>query len=255
MLSRNTRLFSKGIRFCMSQHNAQLAARFQQLFPHRYCINLTRRTDRWEAFQGEVQAVRLTIQRWPAVDGIVDPQPPISPDLAHATRGQMGCFLSHHSLILNAYVQGYPNVLIFEDDIAFHPDFLSLFFEHFSQVPADWDILYLGGLYGGQRPVTGRIHQLMHTLETHAYIVNQRFYRTILDESLLALGHSSWDFVLETLQRDARVFGFIPALVWQRSDYSDIEARVRDRSPDRRQRQEASWMRYCRKRDAQDQRT
>lgn len=216
-----------------STYQSRFAAAFQQLFPHRYCINLDRRPDRWDAFQKEIYRIGISVERSQAINGVHEPYPDVQPampaGLSRKERAQFACALSHRTLIQRAAERGYPNILIFEDDAEFAPDFLRLFFEHFPDIPPKWDALYFGGIYRGERrPVAGRVYQLLDTLASHAYVINHTLYQPLLARSAELLGKKTWDVMLWDMQRQARVFGIIPALIWQRPDYSDIEGHFRD---------------------------
>ena len=167
-----------------------------------YVINLDRRTDRWVQAQAELELCGIdTAERWPAYDC--------------PSCGVYGCLKSHRSLIKKIAEGPGRNALILEDDFqlltiellikaGFTPDsevmklFLSAPFppqyarmadidydasERFkaliSELPADWDVLYLGGGY--QKPPLSRVsaHVIRNAgmLCTHAYAISKHHAR------------------------------------------------------------------------------
>lgn len=59
--------------------------------------------------------------------------------------GKQGCFLSHVKLWREMIEHTIPYVLVFEDDIKFHPNWNPLAEQYFKNTPSDWELIYLGG--------------------------------------------------------------------------------------------------------------
>ena len=76
-------------------------------FDEIYCINLERRTDRWNQCQSEFDKIGIAdrVIKFDAFDNKENPK--------------KGCYDSHLSVIKLAYERKLKNVLIFEDDVAF----------------------------------------------------------------------------------------------------------------------------------------
>jgi hypothetical protein len=99
-----------------------------------FCINLDRRTDRWEAVQRRFEhlGIQERVRRFPAIE---------TPERHHT-----GCTLSHREIIAAAKAMGLENVLIFEDDVRFLEGTrwcLRSSLDELSMQP--WDLFYLGG--------------------------------------------------------------------------------------------------------------
>src|SRR6188474_3518812 len=95
-----------------------------QLFPHKTCINLDRRPERWQRMQAEFAQHGITgVRHFAAVDGSAVTLP------AHwnHSAGAYGCLLSHVAVIQQARELGHDSVLIFEDDAVFDPEFETRF--------------------------------------------------------------------------------------------------------------------------------
>jgi glycosyl transferase family 25 len=58
--------------------------------------------------------------------------------------GQVACALSHRKVYEHVLEQGYKNVLIFEDDLVTLEWTINEFVAAFEELPADWEMVYLG---------------------------------------------------------------------------------------------------------------
>ncbi len=100
-----------------------------------YCINLDRRTDRWEAVQKEFDKVGI-LDRVVRFSAIETPE-----------NGAIWCLLSHRSIIQKAQKMGWKNVLVFEDDVSFmqNTKYIHTFLEAIKK--EKYYILYLWGFF------------------------------------------------------------------------------------------------------------
>ena len=75
-------------------------------FDKIYCLNLDKRTDRWDEAQDEFKSIGIfeKIERFSAIEK--DP-------------GWHGCRDSHIAIIEDSKLNGYKNVLVLEDDVKF----------------------------------------------------------------------------------------------------------------------------------------
>ncbi|GLD75380.1 procollagen galactosyltransferase 2-like protein, partial [Lates japonicus] len=63
------------------------------------------------------------------------------------TRGEIGCFLSHHSIWTQVIERGLQKVLVLEDDVRFEPWFkrrLQAIMDDVGKAQLDWDLIYVG---------------------------------------------------------------------------------------------------------------
>src|SRR5262245_54057071 len=82
-------------------------------FPHKACINLDRRPERWTRMQVRFAEHGIgSVMRFPAIDGA---QLAVPPEWEGAA-GAYGCSRSNIALVEHARTNGWPSVLIFEDD-------------------------------------------------------------------------------------------------------------------------------------------
>lgn len=124
---------------------------------HGFCINLDRRPDRLAAFRARLPGPMLgMIERFPAIDGrALSMNAEIETLFArndfHYRRNIIGCSLSHLALWRRIASDDYPyeRTAIFEDDAWFSQRFLGLWNDEMApRLPADFDLVYLGGLLG-----------------------------------------------------------------------------------------------------------
>jgi len=186
-------------------------------FPHRICINLARRRDRWAKAQAQFQQHEIEVARWNAVDGAAIQAPP---DWRYSP-GAYGCNLSHMEAVREARDRRYESLLIFEDDVELHPEFRNLFPEWMAQVPADWDAIYFGGIHRSQPAAAApNVVRLLETNSTYAYALR----RTVFD-AFLSINERSQlpvDETAKVLQRQFKFYCFWPHLAWVARDFSDI---------------------------------
>ena len=193
-----------------------------QLFPHKVCINLDRRADRWQRMQADFARHGIDgVQRFPAVDGSTMTLPP---GWRH-TAGAFGCLLSHVNVIEEARARKAESVLIFEDDTILDPEFTPRFAAFAGEVPADWDMLYFGALHKNE-PVRliEHVYRITKANSTFAYALK----RTVFD-AFLELNRRA-DQVLDVntyeLQERFNCYCFVPNLAWVQTEYSDVQNKL-----------------------------
>ena len=211
------------------------------LFTRVVCVNLRRRPERWQAFQAEMKKADWPfgpVERVNAIDGQLVPAP------TWFTVGEAsytwGCLVSHLRIWEDAINDGTESVLVFEDDAVLCDDFTSQAERFLSQVPADWDLLFLGGHHCPDT-VPIRINEQVFRPEaswrTHGYAVRGEFIKTLYQHvcQFNAPGRFTYpgayhvDHQIAELMRDVKVRAFCPPrwLVGQRSDFSEIAQGVR----------------------------
>lgn len=141
----------------MSQH--KLSNILNDFFDHIYVISLKKSIKRHNLFKQVLQGINYEIF-W-GVDGrelnleeikleglydseLTQKKVPIGKDL---TPGEIGCALSHLGVYKDILANGYQKALILEDDIAVATDAAEALSQSLSELPDQWDLLYLGYLY------------------------------------------------------------------------------------------------------------
>jgi len=192
------------------------------LFPHKICINLDRRPDRWKKMEvGFARHGITSVVRQAAVDGLK-----VSiPSTWSYTPGAYGCLQSHLEVLREARKKEWPNILIFEDDCVFDQEFNQKFADYIKQVPSDWDMLLLGGGHH-EKPdkVSDNLVKSRGTYFTHAYALDQGIYDALIE--LWEQGQRFVDQYTVQLQKTRNCYCFVPNLVWQERIDSDIRTDV-----------------------------
>ena len=116
-----------------------------------HVINLTRRADRLERFYENHPNMYGAAIIDPACDGIKLSLTPtlhrlfINNDF-HWKKPILGCAMSHLKLWYDLAQGSSPNYLIMEDDVKFKPGWENIWKQAVEHIPADYDVLYLGGI-------------------------------------------------------------------------------------------------------------
>lgn len=174
-----------------------------------YCINRNDRPDRWASVQQEFERVGIkNVQRFSAFTG-----------------GWKGCAQSHLAII--DANKNEPRFTIFEDDVRFLHNPLEILAKAESQLPAEWDMLYLGA--NPQAPMekfSDNLFRLRKAWCAHAIIFNNRPRKVIDFITRHRASIKKIDvFYSDTIQEAYGEFGvFItnPLVASQENNFSDI---------------------------------
>jgi hypothetical protein len=189
-----------------------------EFFPYKVCINLDKRSDRWEKMLSRFAQHNIErVVRFPALDGKTLELPP-SWDYFP---GAYGCLRSHLAVIEEAREQARQSVLIFEDDAVFDPELNARFAECVTQLPQDWDMVLFGGLHGEPpRRVSPNVMKVTYSLSTYAYAMKHTIYEGFIEVNRQAL--KVLDENTRSLQNLFSCYCFMPHLAWVEEDYSDV---------------------------------
>ena len=115
-----------------------------------YVINLEKEKERLKAFDTQMSKNRIKYERFNAVLGAKVLKDERLTDYCNTfcTDGMKGCALSHRSIWEDVVKKGYQNVLICEDDAMISDNFDRDFQNCYYHIPKDYDVLYLGCLFG-----------------------------------------------------------------------------------------------------------
>lgn len=192
--------------------------KLNDFFDKIYCINLDRRTDRWENCEKQFKKYGLNVERFAAVNG----NDLIPKGVNGLMAGEVGVIRSNYNVIKDAKNNGYKNIIIFEDDVELCDDFINKFTEFFSKVPKDWGFLYMGGNHvGGLSMINDNVAKINHSYAIHAICVNEMVYDHILE--LLPNEKEQVDVTYAKLQKIFPSYVFRPHLAWQKDGHSDIQ--------------------------------
>lgn len=215
---------------------------FEQAFPLRFWINLGRREDRRLETEARLDEVGITAERFAAVDarwvkvaggkelgggGAVG----VSTSSGRGVRGyesagRYALALTQRLAIREAALRKAPAVLLFEDDVVFHPNFRTLI--EAVELPDDWGIFYLGCTHNEPPEWAGRrVVRAKWAVDTHAIAFNARYYRKVMQvldrhgKPDLGIARASDQFIA-ALHNEVPAYACYPNLAWQDVSGSDL---------------------------------
>jgi GR25 family glycosyltransferase involved in LPS biosynthesis len=189
-------------------------------FDKIYCINLDDRKDRMIDAEKQFHKHDLSVERISAIKGSnmnLDFPPEIR-------EGAVGCALSQLFTLKFAKQVNAKTFLLIEDDIEFDEDLNSKFDKYYSEVPKDWDMLYLGGQhFHGMNltQVSEHIFKCEYTLAAHSVAFKHTVYDRFID-NLIDITKPC-DVHYAESHKEINAYVMVPHLTWQRESYSDIE--------------------------------
>lgn len=201
-------------------------------FDKIYCINLDRRTDRWESVSKIFSNNNLVVERHSAFDGKKEL------DLPYPSSSELAGAISHRDVIKKAKELGLKNVLVFEDDVEVIDNLTNVFESIKDSIPSDWDMIYFGGNHvGGLVQVNDNFFRCLRTYALHMYAVNEKFYDLLikyLDDKINRVINGKFplkpsvaaDYFVADLHMVSYCYIMKPYLAWQSDGYSDIQESV-----------------------------
>jgi GR25 family glycosyltransferase involved in LPS biosynthesis len=164
-------MFGAGKRSKRSTKKATRKAKKNAMpFKDVYMISLNTESERYKQAEKSAKEAGLTLKKWDGVtiddsmrDSLME-QGVGSIIFKGATmryRGAIGCFLAHRGLMrhIAEHSQKGEGTLILEDDVNVPKDFQERLQNIISELPANWDILYLDKVNPNSTKVTGHIHK------------------------------------------------------------------------------------------------
>lgn len=203
-------------------HGSPRRFAMEQMFPLRLYINLARREDRRHEIEWQFETMGLAVERLPAADGRLARN-----TRRHGAPNKYACRLSHRLALREGIRRGAPNVLVFEDDAVFHPEFRTLV--EALPPPEDWGVLLFGCTHV-QAPevVAPGWVRVRHFWGLHAYAVRRRWFAKLLSV-LNAKGTAGdpddgtgTDVSYSQLSDEIPIYATYPNLSWQNEGYSDL---------------------------------
>lgn len=190
-------------------------------FDKIYYINLDSRTDRLESMRHELVKNSIIAQR---VAGII---PDNNPYIIN--NGQLGCLLSHLSIITDAIINDYNTILILEDDTIFKENFAKLFSRFVHYLPVEWHMIYLcGNHFGGIEYLNDQVYKSYGTLSTNAYGIHKSIFNKLYTKLTDKPYCQPVDSIYCSLHKDISAYASVPNLCYQMAGFSDIENKITD---------------------------
>ena len=191
-------------------------------------INLDRRTDRRQQLEAELQRLEVPaakVERFAAIE--------------HA-EGCIGCSCSHLAVLQRARREGWPNVLVLEDDFCAKADTAQLQAQlaDLFRLPG-FDVFMLAyHIPDADHDGSAGLVPTQNAQTTAGYLVHGDFYDALIDNVAAGLAQLQrkpwrhWDFAVDQywkrLQTEARWFHAVPRLGFQRASYSDCAQQFTD---------------------------
>jgi len=166
-----------------------------------WCINLDRREDRLKDVTRRAKNAGIRVVRFKAVEPGAGDKVSTSHVATHwettlnarfdtsytpgrilqLSNGERGCAMSHVTLWQKAKDLDLDFALILEDDILFATQFMTQLKHYQSQLPLDWDLMYLNYGHGGHpKPYNQYFEKSTYTWSTGAYLISRRGYTKLL---------------------------------------------------------------------------
>lgn len=194
-------------------------------FPFRRFISLEWRTDRRERLAAQFATLGFEAQWFPAIH---------AGHVGNDTRGflspsKRAVALSKRSVLREAWRSGAEAALILEDDVVFHPEFVSRLSA--MALPADWALFFFGCQHiETPEPVAPGIVRVNRALDGQAWAVRGPYLRQVSAAmrggAKGATGRMCSDVLLSSLHRRIPTYAAWPNLAWQAFDYSDVAGRT-----------------------------
>lgn len=204
------------------------------------CISLSTRTDRREWVDSHLKSFNIPFEYFDALTDENNDEKLIF--LPGTKNGNIGCFLSHYTLIKNHI--GNKILGIFEDDVLLCDDFIERFSYIENNFNLDWDIFFLSSFYHlnndkkrwhetGDFEFTDikYIHRVYGSFCTHSYLVNPRSKEKII-KLMKDNSHKSYaiDHLYILIQPQLNCFSFTPGMANQIVSISNIDNTIKDQN-------------------------
>jgi GR25 family glycosyltransferase involved in LPS biosynthesis len=138
------------------------------------CINLDRRTDRWEKVRERFKQLGWDVTRFSAVSYAEQTVGGISGNHAACLDSHRGCW----RLCLD---RGWAMVAVFEDDAVFPSDFKDIFSAAYSELPADWRFWQFHSSQAATAPWSEHVVRIVSEgWGTHGYLISAAGCRDML---------------------------------------------------------------------------
>lgn len=206
-------------------------------FDKIYCINLQKRKDRWE--NSFSQFLNLKIEgKVKRKEGVVCDMP----NLSQKQRAQIGCTLSHYSILQEAKKNGFSKILVLEDDFLFlgSENEINLTLKNcLEELPEDWDLFYFGAFfvkgydYEPLEIYSDNLIKVNTGFCTHAICYSKNAIDKILNNLKLETVNQILDFsenyevidwyLVKEFQNENKCFAPKDLLCIQKEGFSDIE--------------------------------
>jgi len=174
----------------MNTNDAKTINSLNDFVDEVFVINLARDTTKLEDMTSKLNALNTKFTRFDAVLGKEVPKKVLEKELTKwcqnfCPAATVGCALSHKSVWREIVDKNLKSAVIFEDDCVFENSFYETLSKAVADLPADWDILYLGcvvGCYKNRAEMSTFDSIFLKALgrDTEPIVVSENLYRPTL---------------------------------------------------------------------------
>jgi len=210
------------------------------VFDHIYILNLKRDTDKKHRLEQIFKRLNIKATFFEATLGSEHKTEFERIKALHSSYrfpNQYGYTKTMIDILLNAKANNYTQILVFDDDVIFHKDFINLFDKNFRQIPTNWDVLFFG--------LTGTWHTPNINLELRSFNYDKCYISDLTDcDGSYAVGYKNtvYDDIIRSVMKfehpfdtdiikcfnkhhNYKMYAFVPYLVIANMIESSIEQR------------------------------
>ena len=199
-----------------------------KFFDRIYYINLDRRPDRRKHMEDQLEKFKLSAGRVEAFDGSKlewDDQI-YGEKSTYWNNGALGYCLSYRLALIDAIKHNFQRILVLDDDCILSDNMYDVLEKAFKQLPEDWHMLYLAANHSHESMPTAcdrvndNVYRLKGSVGSHAIIINNRAFDTILN--YVSCPYSALDVFFAVYQKICPCYITYPGLARQLPGHSDI---------------------------------
>lgn len=204
------------------------------LFDKIFVINLKRRPDRLEHFDSQAKKYGINYEIIEAFDGDT-----INGDfeifgkkiipsgeykgLDNYMKSCLGATISHYQVLKKSIENSYKKIMVFEDDVLFNDDFEKSLIDGVSNLPENWDFLYLSGTAVDFEKINTSISKLKSSYCLHSYCLSSNIFNKLILEIEEKIFSFPVDVIYSHNLKNNNSYITIPFLTKQYSNFSDIQ--------------------------------
>jgi GR25 family glycosyltransferase involved in LPS biosynthesis len=202
--------------------------------PKIFCLTLKDTKKRKEYAEKHFKQNQLDVEFFDGINGkkfglhthipYMDDNPNWTPDdgpVHFISSGHIGCILSHYMLWKTLMYLPYDEIIIFEDDVILCEDFKKKFIQYKSQLPNDWQYVFIGNCCLPSEDHHKKINDNIIITDhppmcTHAYMIKKSSIQVLIDTNSLAWSHIDIQIQKRSLTQ-LKYYIFHPTLANQKS--------------------------------------
>jgi len=173
------------------------------------CINLAERPDKREKMQKKFDELGIEVEWFTAVkygfSNIIAESNSSNKKFNIGQPNEVGCAISHYTVIKKSLLDGANKIFVFEDDIKFHNNFNEKLNNYWNDLPNNWDMILL--------------YSFMYNLLPQNKRISKKWLTSFNSWSLLAYGMNK-DVMTEYINRQDLFFTISDAVTYKMQEQS-----------------------------------